>query len=116
MPAMYWCLLVTPTLTSGFEFFMAIWKGGGTPEALLSHFIGVVIGVQLCWYLVSLKLGFALCYRFASRSRLDWLKTLLIFLVTLGRSQHVKSYHAANHGILQRHCHLGMTFLPCRNI
>lgn len=81
VPAMYWCLLVTPTLTSGFEFFMAIWKGGGTREALLSHFIGVVIGAQLCWFLVSLKLGFALCYRFASRSRLDLVKTLLIFLV-----------------------------------
>eukprot|EP00438_Fugacium_kawagutii_P029618 Skav202661 [mRNA] locus=scaffold1791:239053:240461:+ [translate_table: standard] len=78
---MYWCLLVTPTISSGLEFFVAIWKGGGTRTALLSHFIGVVLGAQLCWFLVSLKVGFALCYRFAWQSRWDLLKTLLIFLV-----------------------------------
>ena len=33
------------------EFFLAIWKGGGTGDVLLSHFIGVVIGMQSLWML-----------------------------------------------------------------
>ncbi|CAK9001541.1 unnamed protein product [Durusdinium trenchii] len=81
VPNVYWCLLLTPTIGSGLEFLLAIWKGGGPSAVLLSHFIGVVVGMQTLWMLVSLKLGFYLCDRFASLGRVDFTKTLMIFLV-----------------------------------
>ncbi|CAE7273588.1 unnamed protein product [Symbiodinium natans] len=65
IPHEYCLLLSTVPITGALEETMSVALGGAPASAVLSSFVGHVFGVSLCWILVSLKLLYYLCDRFA---------------------------------------------------
>ncbi|CAK9003423.1 Uncharacterized protein SCF082_LOCUS7738 [Durusdinium trenchii] len=74
--------LIPCTMSS--EYFVAFIKAGCSGQWITSYLIGSMLGFDLVWTLLTLRLVLYLCDKFASRCRFsccDFLKTLLIWVL-----------------------------------
>eukprot|EP00439_Symbiodinium_sp_Y106_P023981 s5031_g2.t3 len=82
VPLPYCLLLVTFPVSVTIDESMALWAGGAPMPVVASSLIGHVYSICVCWCLVSFKLLYYLCDRFAVARRpgfADYLQTLLIY-------------------------------------
>ncbi|CAE7224141.1 unnamed protein product [Symbiodinium sp. KB8] len=79
-----YCLLLTAfPVSATIDETLSLWAGGAPMPVVASSLIGHVYGICVCWCLVSFKLLYYLCDRFAVARHTgfaDYLQTLLIYL------------------------------------
>mmetsp|Transcript_25166 Transcript_25166/g.58350 ORF Transcript_25166/g.58350 Transcript_25166/m.58350 type:complete len:483 (+) Transcript_25166:2-1450(+) len=72
LPLKYALLVVSAPMTISFDVQLALWRGGAPIEVVLSEAIGSGLAWVGFWSLVTLKLAWFLCYRFASPASTRW--------------------------------------------